>query len=270
MDSGGGSTTSVNTSDPWSGQAPFLKHAFGEAERLYGTGGQSFFPNSTVTPFSSETEQSLQARNTRAQAGSPLQQAGQGEYQKVLGGDYLNKDNPYIGGVVDRFNNLINPQVKSAFAMAGGEGGSGGEQEAYTRAMGDAVAPYMFNNYEAERGRMGEAAQGAPAMASADYNDINQQAMVGAEREGLGERQLSDQIARFDQGQNKPYQNLGAYLGFLGGNYGGTNTTQQPLYRNQASGALGGATAGAGLAQMVGGVNPWLGAGIGGLAGLFG
>ena len=270
MDSGPDNITSVSTSDPWSGQAPFLSHAFGEAERLYGTGGPSYFPNSTVTPFAQETEQSLQGRYGRAQSGSPLLQAGQDQTRRTASGEYLQAGNPHIQGVVDRFHNLINPQVKGAFAAAGGQGGSAGETQAYSQALSDAVAPYLFNSYESERGRMQDASQISPMMASADFMDYDQMALVGAEREGLGERQLQDQIARHDFGQQRPYSNLGAYLGFLGGNYGGTQTTQQPLYRNRASGALGGALGGAGLGQMLGAQNPWLWAGGGGLLGALG
>jgi hypothetical protein len=53
------------------------------------------------------------------------------------------------------------------------------------------------------------------------------------------------------------------------GGAGGTSTTSQPLYRNQAAGILGGAGAGAGIASALGASGPW-GWGLAGIGGLLG
>lgn len=241
------STTQTINTDPWSAQQPYLKAGYDQAAQLYESPLPGYFPNSTVVPNSAETEQALQMQTQRATAGSPLLRAGQGEMQKTLGGDYLRQGNPYMGAVTQRLDSQIRPQVQAAFASAGGSGGSFGETDAYTRAMADAAAPYQFNNYEAERGRMGSAALASPGMAQADYADIGQLGQVGAQREELGGRVLTDAINRWDFEQNAPQRKLQNYQAAISGNMGQTQTTTTPLYRNQAAGALGGASTGAGL-----------------------
>lgn len=247
----GSSSPSVQTNtvsnDPWSMQQPYLKAGYDQAAQLYESQNPSFFPNSTVVPNSVETEQALQMQTQRAQAGSPLLRAGQAETQKTLGGDYLNAGNPYMGAVTQRLDSQIRPQVQAAFANAGGSGGSFNEQDTYTRALADASAPFQFNNYEAERGRQGSAALAAPGMAQADYADAQQLGQVGAQREELGGRVLTDSINRWDFEQNNPQRKLQNYQAAISGNMGGTQTSTTPLYRNQAAGALGGASTGAGL-----------------------
>jgi hypothetical protein len=41
-------------------------------------------------------------------------------------------------------------------------------------------------------------------------------------------------------------------MGFITGNYGGQQTTQQPLYSNPLASVLGGAASGAGLSMFLG------------------
>ena len=269
-------TTTVNT-DPWSAQQPYLRAGFDQAAQLYESPFPGYFPNSTVVPHAAATTQALGMQENRALAGSPLLKAGQAETQKTLGGDYLAAGNPYIGAVTQKLDQAIRPQVQGAFAAAGGSGGSFGETDAYTRAMADASAPYLFNAYEAERGRMGNAALSAPGMAAADYADIGQLGQVGAAREELGGRVLADEINRYDFAQNLPGKKLQDYMGTIQGNYGQSQQTTQPLYRNPVAGGLGGAATGAGLGLalqqlgLTGGNNAFLwpliagGAALGGL-----
>lgn len=243
-------TSTVNTNtDPWAPQQPYLKAGFDQASQLYESPFPQFYGNSTVVPHSAATTQALGMQENRALQGSPLLKAGQGEMQKTLGGDYLNAGNPAMGGVMQRLDHSIRPQVQSVFANAGGSGGSFGEQDAYTRAMADAAAPYQFSAYENERGRMGGAALAAPGMAAADYADIGQLGQVGAAREELGGRVLQDDIARHDFAQNLPQRKLQNYQAAISGNLGGATSQQttQPLFRNPVAGGLGGAATGAGL-----------------------
>lgn len=83
MSGGGGQTTqTIQSADPWSGAQPYLKDIFGQAQGLYQS-GQGFqpFPESTVVPFASQTEQALQGIQSLSSLGNPL--AGPGLDQAI-------------------------------------------------------------------------------------------------------------------------------------------------------------------------------------------
>lgn len=118
---------------------------------------------------------------------------------------------------------------------------------------------------ESALGRQQDAMRFAPQLAMTDYNDIAQLGNVGAAREDLGERQIGENMARYQHEQQLPGNKLAQFLQFVQGNYGGTQTMQQPVYRNRPAGAFGGALGGAAMFPAA----PWLGAIGGGLLGAF-
>jgi hypothetical protein len=244
--SGGGGTTTTNTiqrSDPWSGQVPYLQDAFSEARRLYyGTNPQTvngmqipdpnatpqYFPGSTVAPLSPETEQALQLQTGRALAGSPAVDAAQAEAQRTLSGDYLAAGNPYLSQVAQSVGDAVRPQVDSRF-VASGRYGSPGYAEATARALADAIAPYAFQNYTAERTNMERTASDAPALAQADYTDISALGDVGARRQAQAQALLQDEVNRWNFNQNRDAARLAQYLAMIQGNYGNTTNTSQTV-----------------------------------------
>lgn len=300
-----GSVTNVQNNDPWSGQQPYLSLGFQRAEQLLRSNTPQYYPNSTVVPFSADTQRALDMQRGRAIGGNPLlpqaQQAaqqsltpeaareggwGQDYLRSAAGGQFIGRENPYIGQLATSLDRSIRPGIQSQFEGAGRRG-SLAEEEALTRAMSDAMAPYLFNQYGQERGLQQQAAGAlesqyganrarqlqtmalAPTLAMADYADIQQLADVGARKEAMGEAQLADKIARWDFDQLKEANKLAAYQQAISGNYGGTTTLTQPYFRNPGASALGGALSGAALGKMMGSENPWLWAAGGGLAGLF-
>lgn len=291
---GGDQQTQTQTNDPWSGQQPYLKQIFNEAARLYGgdqyanglqrqssfasmfgggaggggggglgggafgkamqqatgqfgqkvgaaadavnpTAGSGAAPSSVI-PFSAETEQALQQQAQMAQ-NSPTA----GLLDATLRGDYL------YGGAgfnraYDAAANRIMPQINSSFARAG-RSGSGLAQTAMAGALGDAFA----GQYGQERNNQMQAMAMAPQVR---YADVDRLAAVGEQREGLQREYAME-----------PWDRLNRYNSMIQGNYGGTSTSTQPVYRNKAAGALGGAAAGSYF-------GPW-GALGGGLLGYF-
>lgn len=269
MSSGGsspaGTTTTTVNKDPWSVQQPFLEQGFGAAQQEFQQGPAQFFPDSTVIPFSQQTESALGLQEQRALGGSPLMGAAQNTLQSTIQGDFLNA-NPYRDEMFDALSGRVQSTVGSQFARAG-RTGSGGHQEATARALGDLGSQIYFADYARERGTQQDALGMAPGFANQDYFDIGQLANVGAAREGLGEQQLSDLISRWNFAQGSEQQNIADYMGLIGGGYGGTQTTAQPFFRNRGAGILGGAATGAGVGSLFG--QPGLGALGGGLLGLF-
>lgn len=87
-DSPSGSSTVVNTSEPSALHQEFLRPGMEAALQEGLNSPQSYFPNSTVVPFSNQSEAALGGIEQRALAGNPLNQAAQQQLMQTLGGDY--------------------------------------------------------------------------------------------------------------------------------------------------------------------------------------
>lgn len=265
----GGSTIQTTTTNntPWNSSQ--LNDVFGQAKSQFNQGPYQFFPNSTVVPFSNQTNTALQNTEARAGQASPIISGAQQSLGATLNGDYLNGGNPAFTGMMDRIGSDVRQRMDSQFSGAG-RYGSGSHQAATAGALADAASSLAYQNYGDERTKMMQAQALAPSTYSLGFAPDQMLAQVGAAREGKAAEDLSDQIQRYNFNQAAPDEALRRYASLVaGGNYGGQQVTQTPMYRNQAAGALGGALGGAALGQMTG-----LGAGYGaiggGLLGLFG
>src|SRR5688572_12882463 len=88
--------TTVQNSSPWSGVQDSLKFGFDQARQNYDSSSPSYFPNSTVVPFSNQTETGLSGIENRAMQGSALNQGAKDLTQSTLNGDFLSAGNPYF------------------------------------------------------------------------------------------------------------------------------------------------------------------------------
>lgn len=258
MSSGGGGNsvqpvgqqTTVQKSEPWEGQKPYLNDTFIRAEQVANKPIE-YYPGSTVTPFSGQTETALQAAEKRAVDGSPIQDMGREQMAQTLSGGYLNA-NPHLDAMYNRaarpvaenFRDAVSPGITGGAARAG-RYGSGMYQDMQSKAqdnlgrtLGEMGTDIYGRAYESERGRMNDAIMAAPQYAQADYNDIAQLANVGSQREGLANQYLQDAIQRWNFAQNEPASRLGNYASMIQGNYGRTETTSQPIYRQQGQSTL--------------------------------
>lgn len=272
--------TSTQTSAPWSVQQPYLADAFSRARGLYQQGGQQFYPGNTVAGFSPEQNQGMGMMAARAKEGSPLIRTAKDTLGKTLSGGFLGAnpelDRMYEAAsrpVVQQFQRAVEPGISSRMEAAGrfGSGAHGslmsGAREDLGRSLGDLSARLYGGAYESERDRMGQAMLFAPQMAASDYADIEQLMKVGQMQQGQEQQQIDAERERFDYGQNRQLEDLKNYLALISGNLGSTTTTQTPIYRNRAAGGLGGALAGASIADMMK-FSPGAGAGIGALLGI--
>lgn len=273
---GSGTTTTTTSSQPPEFQKPFLEYGMGEAKNLYQSDKPNFFPNSTVVPFSNQTQQALGMQEQRASMGSPLNTGAQIEALRNLSGQYLNQENPAYAGMVERsiapmrqeFQNTVMPGITSRFANAGRSNSGIAETAArqaagdtYMRGVGDITSGLAYKNYGDERARMQEAMRQAPGLAQTDYTDIAQLGQVGAIREDKAGQELQDQISRFNFDQNIGDEKLRRYMTLVGGgNYGGTSAATAPTVGNNpwlvGAGLLGTAAGAAGSLFGRGGVFP--------------
>jgi len=248
-------------SSPWEPQQDYLKKGFELAQSDVLEKPNVYYPNSTVVPFSQQSEQGLQMQEDRALAGSPVTQSAQGMVGDTLSGDYLSNQNPYFQQAVDAatrpmidsWQQDILPGIQSGVS-AKGRYGSGAQEnmqrragESIARQVGDVSGSMASKMYGDERTKQLQAATLAPALANQDYTDINALKNVGQEREGMAGAELQDQISRYQAEQNAPKDALANYMALIKGGYGAQGTQTTPIYRNKGAEYLGAASTAAGI-----------------------
>ena len=267
------SSTSTSSIDP--ALLPYLTQGLERAQSLFLTGKQpEFFPGQTYVSPTAATTESIAQQEAIARQQSPVLQQAQQAFQASLGqqgqaaaGGFLNA-NPYQAQMMQAatrpleqaFSQQVLPGISSLFSKSGRLGSGAMERalgtatEGYGRALGDITSNIAGTQYQQERGLMQQAQLGQAALAQAAPSIYGQQFLpaqalgqVGAQQEAIAGLPLQEQLARFQFGQQLPYQQLQGYLssvyGSPMGSYG-TQTTQQPTYQNKTVGALGGALAG--------------------------
>jgi len=262
-------TTTTSQVDPTI--QPFLQYGLTEAQKLYQGGGPQYYGGQTYVGPSSATQTGLQALEARAFQGNPLLQSAQGQLQNTISGGFL-QGNPFFQGAFQpaaqaaqsRFEQTLG-DVGSAASRAGRYGG-GAMQTLQDRASGqfakslaDTAGTLAYQNYADERARQQAATMAAPAMASADYQDIQNMLAAGQAREGYTGAQQQADMARFNFLQNQPQQNLQNYLSLVYGNPLGrvaSTTTSGAADTSGLQNLLGVASVAGGLYKNLGGT--WL------------
>jgi hypothetical protein len=209
---------------------PFLSFGLGEAQRLYQAGGPQYFAGDTFVRPSETTQTGLQALEQRARMGNPLTGAAQQQLQREIGGDFLG-GNPFFQGAFAPAAQAATAQFQKAIgdvssaASRAGRYGSGAMQNLQGQAsnqlaqqLSNTAGQLAYQNYANERQRQAAATMAAPAMAQADYQDIQNLLAAGQAREGYQGQQLQSDINRFNFLQNAPQQNLGTFLSSVYGN----------------------------------------------------
>jgi len=149
--------------------------------------------------------------------------------------------------------------------------------EAYRRSLGDITANIAGTQYQQERGLQQQAqlqqaqlAGLAPQFYGQQFLPSQTLAQVGAQQEAIAAQPLQEQLARYQFGQQLPYQQLQGYLssvyGTPLGSYG-TQTTNAPTYQNRGAGVLGGGIAGGLGGYALGQAFPQIGGTYGALGG---
>jgi hypothetical protein len=209
---------------------PFLSYGLGEAQRLYQAGGPQYYQGQTYVSPSQTTQTGLQALEQRATQGNPLVSAAQQQVQNTIGGNYLS-GNPFFQGAFAPAAQAATTQFQRAIGDIGsaaskaGRYGSGAMGTLQDRASGqlaqqlsNTAGQLAYQNYADERARQQAATMAAPAMAQADYQDIQNLLAAGQAREGYTGQQLQSDIARFNFQQQQPQQNLATFLSSVYGN----------------------------------------------------
>lgn len=232
---GGGSTTSTGI-DP--AIKPYVTYGLEEAKRQYEAPGAAFFPGQTYVSPSEATQTALQAAQTRAMSGSPIQQAAQQEYLSTVQGRGVN---PFLEGALAGVNRQATEAytrgvegVQSKASSMGRYGSNamgqqvGQAQDIFGRNLAENAGQLAYQSAEAERGRQMAAVTGAPAYAQADYMDIQKLLTAGQGQESYQQKALQDAINRYNYEQTLPQQKLQQFTNlFTSVPSGGTSTTTQ-------------------------------------------
>ena len=233
---GGGTSTTNNQLDPT--VQPFVKYGLEEAQNLYQTDTPQYYGGQTYVGPSQQTQSALEYAQNRALGGNPLLPAAQQQQLSSIQGDYLNAGNPYftqaLAGPTQQATQAYNDAISKAqgsLSMAGRYGSNVGadiqNRAANTLAstLANKYGELAYSNYAGERAMQNQAVANAPALAQADYGDIQQLMNVGKAQEDYSKTALQADIDRFNFEQNKPYQKLSAYLGAAYGAPTGTVST---------------------------------------------
>jgi len=259
-------TTTTSQIDPTI--QPYLGYGLQQAQRLYQSGGPQYYGGPTFVSPSTTTQTGLQALEARASLGNPLLQSAQNQLQSTVSGNFLG-GNPFFQGAFQPAAQAAETQFKqtlgdiaSKSSLAGryGSGAMGQLQDRATGAFGQQLAntagQLAYQNYADERARQQAATLAAPAMSSADYQDIQNMLQAGQIREGYTGQQQQADIAKFNFLQNQPQQNLQNYLSLVYGNPLGrvaSSTTSGTQDTSTLQNALGLAAVGGGLYKNLGG-----------------
>lgn len=150
---GGGSTTTVQSADPWVGSQQYLKDLYAGASNAYKTSPQ-YYPASTVAAPSGETENTLQAMYARS-FGSPLEaQAQQQTSQIANGSDWLSQLMATQASGGGWQNQMLN-------SIAGGS------------SQGQQTLSQIMNGSDVGQGVLGALAQGGGASGQAYQNILS-------------------------------------------------------------------------------------------------
>jgi hypothetical protein len=209
---------------------PYLGYGLSEAQRLYQAGGPQYYGGQTFVSPSTTTQTALQALEARAKLGNPLLQSAQNQLQSTVSGEFLG-GNPFFQGAFAPAAKAAESQFKQTLgdvagkaSLAGryGSGAMGSLQDratgAFSQSLANTAGQLAYQNYDAERARQQAATLASPAMAGADYQDIQQLINAGQAREGYTGQQTQADIQRFNFLQNQPQQNLQTYLNSIYGN----------------------------------------------------
>lgn len=247
-----GNTTTVQKSEPWAGQQPYLTTGFQNAQTLYDTGGPQYYPGQTYAPATDAMNTALSRQVDLATAGNPITGAGQSAALNILSPEFLSSNpgnslysslasGPAMQGAVTSAVQNATPGLLDTFTQ-GNRLNSPGAAYAVSQGLGNAAAPFVLagqqagaqglsQNYSGAVQNQNQANLLAPQIQNLPYNDIQQLYGAGAQQQQLGQNTINDQISRYNYGQTQPYNLADWYNAAVGGSYGGTTTMESPYFK---------------------------------------
>ena len=278
---GGGSQTTVQKADPWSGAQPHLLAAYDEAAKLFNQGGPQYYQGQT---YADRTPMEMTGRGMQADIAAGLQ----GTSGNLLNAtnSALNAtdvaNNPYVGGMADMITGRLNRNLTENLmpaanmgAMAAGQLGGGrhgvmqGQAMGRTQeALGDSLAQLYGDAYSQGLDAQTKALGLAPTAMQGALMPGQSMQQLGLQDREFAQLGINDEIARWNASQLQPQENLDAYLARVSGSPWNTTSTMSGGGGSPLTGALGGAMLGGSIAGGLSGTS--LGASMGSALGPIG
>lgn len=260
-----------------------LQYGLSQATNLYNQGAPAYYPGQQYADFNPTQTAAQDATIARATNGSPNVNDAQTVNDNTINGDYLN-DNPYLDQLMQTYGAQANSQALGTFNKSG-RLGSGANVATAGKAISDATLPFLFQNYQNERGLQNQAINEAPTLANQDYTDLSALDAVGDTQQAQTQKGIDQNVAAYNYNQQAPSNWLDQYLARVNGSGANhlTTTTQDQTQSSGLGSIIGGgltlaslftpggmfAGAGSGLSSFLGGLGTSAGAGAAtGAAGL--
>lgn len=233
MGGGGGGNVTTTEIDPF--LKPYVTYGLEEGKKLYQSDNPKFFPGQTYVSPSEATQQGLQMAQERAMAGSPLLQAAQQQQLQTIQGRGVN---PFLQGALSA---AYQPTVEAAQEATRGLQGQASTAGRYGsnamgqiaerqaaglgRGLGSQLSNLAYQSSEAESARQAAAIGNAPALAQADYTDIQALLKAGQGGEQYQQAALQDAMNRYNYEQQLPQQKLQQFANLFTSVPAGQKTT---------------------------------------------
>jgi len=289
MGKGSNTNTVTKEADPWSGQAPYLRDLYSQAQSQFQQGPSQFYPN-RMTALPSDT--TLQAEQLLEQAALGQQSAITDSLTPAFQGSLMSPYQAFSDPLLQEslraglrpIEESTSRLLQQARRDATGAGQLGGTRQGIleSEVLKDMltkqsdVASKLYGDVYGDITKSRTAALGlSPTIMGAYTQPAQTLAAVGASEQGRTQADINEQIARFNFQQQAPGQLLNQYGNIVAG------SILPPSVQSSSSGGgvsdlaatTGGAATGAALGSMFGGntfatsFGPW-GAAAGALYGL--
>lgn len=277
MSKKGGTQTSTQTQDPWSGIADQLKQAVGDTQNLYNSGGLNYqaYSGPTVADQSPYTQQANQLTADRALNGSPVTSASQQQITDTLSGKYLDPSTApgfqqALTDVQKAYSTGTAAQTDAAFNRSGAYGGTAYDEtkEMQNKAYGDSLNTLAGNFYNQGRTQQLQAAALAPQIANQDYTNLAALSGAGTSQDAYNQSLIDSNVDKYNTNQQAPANAIQNYISLLNGSgaqYG--STTKATPYKTNTLGPLLGLAGTVGGAAIGGPAGAKAGGALGGAAG---
>lgn len=301
---GSNSNTTVQRSDPWEKQMPYLSGGrnefdtlvpgvFPEAAKLYKFGqlAPDYYKGNTVAPQSKWTTEALRMQADRALNGDASISTAKGALDNITSGKALAGNtglkalekmteavNPYSSALLDDAIGQASADIDSGFSSAG-RYGSGAHENARADAVADLTSQFYSDAYDKQlkaaseagelyntgTGQRVVASQAVQPLANQAYTDAAALSEAGGVMDDYKQALINADIDRYNYNAQQALTALSNYNALIQGSYGGTTTSTA---KQDGSGSrLGNVVGGATTGASIGSAGgPW-GAAAGGVIG---
>ena len=231
---GGGSNTTTQKSDPWSGQQGYLTDVFGQAQNQYNNFTPQYYGytdgtqtgGSTVAGFNPTETSAINAIGDTGLNGSAALNSANTATTNILNSDPSN--NPYFSSMNNKIMASVLPGLESQFTQ-GNSVNNPAMAYAASSGLGDALGSQMYGNYNQGVANQLNAAGTAQNLYGTQISGQQAALTAGQTQQQQAQNELTNNVNAFNYYQQLPYNKLNQYSNLVQGQYGNTTSTSSPM-----------------------------------------